>query len=247
MAWLFYPGRRDRVETVFLLRDERCYVVKRVYKRIWRGLSCPFHQLELPPAPLIDGVSVADKLRQLVIKTHFQRGKNVRWGSVKRLLYRFFAELLKQFPLDERGKLPPNALEAIPRNCMIDRSGRYRFFDLEYDLKGGVPPSLLVYRALTSDVVSSLKKDDRDRVLELLYREICTTLHFKGDLRQSMAWGRRLKRFNTGSFARLFATPAISLLPKREWRMKLQGWSETIDLKQRAATPSRALRLADIE
>lgn len=221
-AWLFYPAKRDRVRTVFFFRDGACLVRKDVLSRARRPASCPFSQRALPPGPIYPGHPVADDLARPA------RARD--WDAAERVLARFFRALTERFPPDGRGLLPPETLDAVPRNCLADDAGRYFFFDLEYAMRGGVPLSYLVYSAVKADVASRLPKKERPAVVARLYGALCGRLSLEPRMGRDAAIARALKAFNTGSLRRRVCSALLSLLPVKRWRERLCWWSDRVAL-----------------
>ncbi len=198
IAWIYYPSRRDRVETVFSLHDGVYCVEKIVHKRCRRLLPTKFRQRVLPREPLLEGTLLADRFQQWIAKGD--------WQAVGEELEVFLRVLLSAFPETRNDLLPAHALDAVLRNCMIDAAGRYRFFDLEYDLIGGVPLSYLLYSTIKADIVSHLPKCEREARLSALYAEGCRRLGLTPSLRRDRKTARQLKAFITRSPARLLTT-----------------------------------------
>lgn len=219
VAWIFYPTRRDKVETVFSFRGDVCLVEKRVLHRAWRGPGCRFRQLALPPEPLAKGVSVNLPIAEFV--------KGGNWKDAFDKLETFFRLLLAAFPLDARGCLPPNMVDALPRNAVINESGALQFFDLEYERKSGVPLSFLIYRALRMDMLFRLPKTQRRNIaFRKEYGEMCRRLgvapRFSADAHESKA----LKRFTSSSPWRLPLKIVFAVFP-RSLRRRLAWWDAT--------------------
>ena len=228
IAWIYYPSRRDRVETVFSLHDGVYCVEKLVHKRCRRLLPAKFRQRVLPREPLLQGTPLADRFQQWVAKDD--------WQAVGDGLEAFLRALLTAFPETRNGLLPAYALDAVPRNCMIDAAGRYRFFDLEYDLIGGVPLSYLLYSTIKADIVSHLPKCEREARLSALYAEGCRRLGLTPALKRDRTTARQLKAFTTRSPARLLTNLLRAFIPVKAWRQKLMWWDTAIRLRPAPAT-----------
>jgi hypothetical protein len=57
----------------------------------------------------------------------------------------FIAEVFKQFKQNNSNMLSGYAFDMIPANCMMTASG-FVFFDFEWELKGGIDKSYMIYR-----------------------------------------------------------------------------------------------------
>jgi len=231
VAWLFYPAKRDRVETVFSVHDGVWCVEKRVHRRCRRLLPTRFRQRALPREPLLqmDGTLPAETLREAVA-----RGD---WDGVEAALERFLSGVRAAFPEARSDLLPEHALDAVPRNCLVDADGRHRFFDLEYDLIGGVPLSYLLYSALKADVVSHLPKHARDARLESLYNAVCRRLGLTPALARDRKTARSLKAFTSHSPARFLTSLLMAVVPVKSWRQTLMWWDTAIRPRPAPATP----------
>lgn len=225
VAWIFYPAKLDRVVTAFSFRKGVCCVEKRVLNRARRPVGCPYRQREIPPEPLVPGAPVSEMLKPFVEARD--------WASVETTLERFFKALLAAFPLDAKGMFPSCTLDAVPRNCMLDEKGVYRFFDLEYDLAGGVPPTYPLFSGLKADVVRLLPKSERDATLRNLYAALCMHLGLTPQFDKDAAIALGLKRFNTESTERTFRVALLSLIPVKRWRRRWMWWSDEPSLLHR--------------
>lgn len=227
VAWLYYPAKRDRVETVFSCHDGVWCVEKRVLRRCPRGKGCRFRQRALPREPLLRGELLGERFRRLA--------EARAWDALRVEIERYLRALPAAFPEAENGRLPPHALDAVPRNCMIDDEGRYRFFDLEYEAAGGCTPSYLLYSTVKADVVSHLPKRERNARLRELYAGTCRRLGlpdtFDADRRQA----RQLKAFTSRSPARLLTRLLMAVTPVASWRRRMMWWDTAVAL---AADPA---------
>lgn len=233
VAWLFYPAKRDDLETVFSLHEGVWCVEKRVLRRCRRLLPTRFRQRALPREPLLQmpGHVPADRLREAAT-----RGD---WPTVEAELEAFLRGVRAAFPESQNGLLPEHALDAVPRNCLVDAAGRYRFFDLEYELLGGVPLSYLLYSTIKADIVSHLPKREREPRLAALYAEGCRRLGLVPALARDRKTARQLKAFNTRSPARLLTTLLMAFVPVRAWRQRLMWWDTAIAIRQLTAPATR--------
>ena len=216
IAWIFYPPRRDCVETVFSSDGKTIRVEKRVLHRAHRWFGCRFRQRALPPEPLIHGDPVAPAMKAAIRSCEFDRAFV--------LLESYFRTLIAQFPLDSNGRLPPDLVDAVPRNAIKDESGRLQLFDQEYERTGGVRLSFLIYRAIKMDLLFHLPKKQRGAILfRFHYETLCKTFGvppvFRTDERESKA----LKRFTSSSPWRIPVKLFLMFLPKR-LQKRLTWW-----------------------
>lgn len=223
VAWLFYPAKRDHVETVFSQHNCTYYVEKRVYHRSRRLPGNKFRQLALPKEALLSGAPLQERFCQLIAQG--------AWGAVDLELDAFFKASFATFPLDPAGQLPPQVLDAVPRNCLVHPDGRYQFFDLEYERAGGCPPTYIIYSTLKCDIVSHLPKHERAERLQTLYRKFCQKFGLEPDFKGDEKIARQLKRFISYSPGRLLTNIALAFIPVRAWRRRLIWWDTTIDLR----------------
>ena len=216
-AWIFYPAKIDDVRTVFFVKDKELFVKKTVAKRRWRMDGRRFVQRELPPIPIFKGESVAERLRPLAVVKDYQ--------GVERVLVAFFDELLRVYPPVVEGRLPGHTFDAIPQNCIVDSDGRYNFFDLEYDMIGGVPLSYLIFRAVCSTVVQIEKEKHIGYDYWGTMRRVAAHYGVDVDKKECFAINAAIKRFNSVSAKRLLTSVWLSLLPVRSWRLRFCWWS----------------------
>lgn len=216
-AWMFYPAKRDDVRTVFFLDGDTLFVKKTVGRRVCRLLPTRFFQREVAPLPVFKGESVKERLAPFVSAFDYEGAKNE--------LIRFFDELMKAYPPIRPGVLPDCTFDAIPQNCIVDERGQYRFFDLEYDMRGGVPLAYLIVRA----VYTALIPLRRDSGVPFDYRKCQEELfvHYgvRIEKREVDRINAAVKRFNTFGPARVLTNVWLSLLPVRAWRMRFCWWS----------------------
>lgn len=221
VAGMFYPAKRDDVRTVFFEMDGRCFVKKTVGVRAGRRERYGFRQLEIPPTPLYKGLSV----RELMAKG----SKSV--DDYERILVAFIDELMRQFPLLPNGNLPECTFDAIPHNCIVDTDGRYNFFDLEYEMIGGVPLAYMIERIVMATVPSlSRETGAQDCSYEIADR-LASHYHVTLDWRGYERICRRNKLFNTRSPKRIAGNILLSLIPFRAIRERLRWWSSIPKLK----------------
>jgi hypothetical protein len=222
-AWMFYPAKRDDVRTVFFLDGDTLFVKKTVERRACRLLPTLFFQREVAPLPIFKGMSVKDRLSPFVSACDYDGAGNE--------LIRFFDELMKVYPPVRPGVLPECTFDAIPQNCIVDADGKYNFFDLEYDMRGGVPLAYLIVRG----VYTALIPLRRDSGTPFDYRKCQEDLfaHYgvRIEKREVDGINAAVKRFNTFGPARVLTNVWLSLLPVRAWRMRFCWWSMEPELK----------------
>jgi hypothetical protein len=222
IAWIFYPSKRDRIETVFSLHDGVYYVEKKILKRAWRLLPGKFRQRVLPREPLQQGKLLGERFRLLV--------QNGDWPAVSNELNSFLRALTATFPQQKHGILPAHTVDAIPRNCIVDLEGCYHFFDLEYEMIGGCNLTYILYSAVKADIVSHLPKQERDSRLLELYTEACRAFNLSPIFNRDKRTARQLKAFNTRSPARLFMKIFLAIIPVKAWRARLMWWDTAVRL-----------------
>ena len=222
-AWIFYPSKCDDVRTVFFVKDDRLFVKKVVLERRRRIGAQRFVQRELPPVPIYKGESVADRLRPLAIAKDY--------SGVERELVAFFDELLRIYPPIGDGILPDCAFDAIPQNCIVDSEGRYNFFDLEYDMVGGVPLSYLIFRSVCTTVVQAVRGKRLGYDYWRSVRDVAS--HYGVEVKEDecLKINAAVKRFNTTGMRRLLTNIWLSLIPVRAWRLRFCWWSTLPDVK----------------
>jgi hypothetical protein len=224
VAWIFYPSKRDHVETVFSLHGGVYYVEKKVLKRCWSLLPGKFRQRALPREPLQQGRLLGEHFRLLVKKRD--------WEAVRKELISFLEAVTVAFPQTKHGVLPPHAIDAIPRNCMVDEEGHCRFFDLEYEMMGGCKLSYILYSAVKADIVFYLPKQERDARLLELYTETCRVLDLAPDFSRDRRTARQLKAFNTRTPARVLVKFILAVIPFKTWRGRLMWWDTEVSLNR---------------
>ncbi|MBP5510031.1 MAG: hypothetical protein J6Z49_03865 [Kiritimatiellae bacterium] len=216
-AWMFYPAKRDNVQTVFSNVDGVWRVEKRVLHRALRSPFCPFRQLALDPEPLLPGIAA-----DVAMAADVQGGA---WSEAMVRLESFFKALVTQYPLDKKGRLPAGMVDALPRNAVAEAKGGLHFFDLEYARRGGVRLSFLIYRAIKMDLLFHLPKAERGQIdFKGSYESLCLSFgvkpRFRSDARESCA----LKRFTSGSLRRTLCRFFLLFVPKRA-RPRHEWWS----------------------
>jgi hypothetical protein len=222
IAWIFYPSKRDLIETVFSFHDGVYYVEKKILKRSWRFLPGKFRQRALPREPLHQGRLLGERFRLLV-----QSGD---WVAVRKELISFLRALITTFPEIKHGILPAHTVDAIPRNCIVDREGSYCFFDLEYEMIGGCRLSYIIYSAVKADIVSHLPKQQREAILLELYTEACRVFDLVPAFNRDKRTARQLKAFNTRSPARLGMQILLAIIPVKALRRRMMWWDTAVNL-----------------
>ena len=216
-AWMFYPAKRDNVQTVFSNVDGVWRVEKRVLRRALRSPFCPFRQLALEPEPLLPGITA-----DVAMAADVQGGA---WSEAVVRLESFFKTLVAQHPLDKKGRLPPGMVDALPRNAVAAPEGGLRFFDLEYARRGGVRLSFLIYRAVKMDLLFHLPKAERAQIdFRGSYDALCLAFGVKPRFRRDARESRALKRFTSSSPSRALCRLFLLFLPKRA-RPRHEWWS----------------------
>ena len=223
-AWIFYPAKCDDVRTVFFADGERLFVKKVVLGSRRRFGNQRFVQRELPPVPIFKGKSVAERLRPLVEAKDYQ--------GVERELVAFFGELLRAYPPICDGVLPECTFDAIPQNCIVDGEGRYNFFDLEYDMVGGVPLAYLVFRSVCTTAVQITKEKHLGYDYWRTIRDVASHYGVKVDGDECLRINAAAKRFNTTGMKRMLTNVWLSLIPVRVWRLKFCWWSTVPKIKE---------------
>lgn len=207
-AWMFYPAKRDNVQTVFSNVDGVWRVEKRVLRRALRSPFCPFRQLALEPEPLLPGITA-----DVAMAADVQGGA---WSEAVVRLESFFKTLVAQHPLDKKGRLPPGMVDALPRNAVAAPEGGLRFFDLEYARRGGVRLSFLIYRAVKMDLLFHLPKAERAQIdFRGSYDALCLAFGVKPRFRRDARESRALKRFTSSSPSRALCRLFLLFVPKR--------------------------------
>ena len=216
-AWMFYPSKLDDVRTVFFIEDGRLFVKKSVPRRARRLAAQKFVQREIPPLPIFKGRSVADMVAE--------KARLLDYGGVESTLDMFFTEMEKAYPPISEGVMPPCTFDAIPQNCIVSADGRYNFFDLEYDMRGGVPLSYLIFRAVCTTVVRMEKELHMGYDYWRTIRALAERRGVAVDKDECLRINAAAKRFNTQGVRRMLTNIWLSLLPVRAWRTRFCWWS----------------------
>lgn len=213
IAWICYPAKIDLLETVFSLRDGILHVEKRILANNHSNRSSPFSQVGVPPTPISVGTKFSEKL---TLALHGMDDE-----SVSKELKSFIGIVVNTFTISKDGKLPENAVDAIPRNCIIQKDGTPVFFDLEYELAGGVSLSFIIFRTIKADITPYLPKSEKQKAHQDLYTKLCTDFGITPQFNQDQRLSKALKRFITGGFSRTTRKVLISLIPVVKWRKRL--------------------------
>lgn len=222
VAALFYPAKRDDVKTVFFVRDGQCFVKKTVDKRTKKRERYGFRQLAIGPTPIYKGQSVRDRLA----------ASNHTIEAYTKILTDYLDELMRQFPPLSNGNLPERTFDAIPQNCIIDSEGKYNFFDLEYDMVGGVPLAYLIERVVMTTIPRLSLETGTLNCSYALAERLAEQYKVALDWRAYWRVCKRNKLFNTRSPKRIATNCLLSLIPFRALRERLCWWSFTPELKK---------------
>lgn len=87
-------------------------------------------------------------------------------NMIKKELEIFVGSVLEQFKTQTNGILDNRCYDVAMANTIRERTGKYRFFDFEFKMNKGVPPSYLVYRIIRN---SCFKEEDKRG----LYSHLC--------------------------------------------------------------------------
>lgn len=216
-AWMFYPSKRDDVRTVFFREDGRLFVKKTVLSRAFRPFFQRFRQREVSPLPIFKGKSAADNIRRYI--------RNDDCEGVSRELAFYIKGLLKRFPLTSDGRLPPCTFDAVPQNCIISDDGEFQFFDLEYDMQGGVPLMYIIFRSMVTTLYKLPVCDRKDFDFRKCMAPVADQFNVSIDEAKCHRINASIKRFNSLGFCRILTNVWLSLLPVRSWRLRFCWWS----------------------
>ena len=216
-AWMFYPSKRDDVRTVFFREEGRLFVKKTVLSRAFRPFSRRFSQREVPPLPIFKGRSAEDNLRNVI--------RNNDCEGVSRELAFYIKGLLKRFPLTSDGRLPPCTFDAVPQNCIISDDGEFNFFDLEYDMQGGVPLMYIIFRSMAATLYKLPVCDRREFDFRKCIAPVAKQFNVSIDEAECHRINASIKRFNSFGLRRILTNIWLSLLPVRSWRLRFCWWS----------------------
>ena len=224
VAWLYAPQKLDEVTTVFFMCEGRCWVKKVMGRRARRWRRYPFEQHGLDPLPIYRGPSARD-----VMTPAIARGDA---DEVKRQVIRFLDELMKAYPPIREGVLPDCTFDAIPQNCIIGEDGSYHFFDLEGDMKGGVPVAYLVQRIADTMLARTPRNPGAWLDIRGIVADVDRHFGVEPDREAHAAITRALKRYNTFCLKRVLTNVWISLLPFKAWKQRFRWWSHVVCLRK---------------
>lgn len=216
-AWMFYPSKRDDVRTVFFREDGRLFVKKTVLSRAFRPFFRRFRQREVSPLPIFKGKSAADDIRDCIRNGDCE-------GASRRLAF-FIKGLVKSFPLSPDGRLPPCTFDAVPQNCIISDDGEFHFFDLEYDMRGGVPLMYVIFRSMVATLYKIPARERRGFNFRKCMAAVADQFNVSIDEAKCHRINASIKRFNSLGFCRILTNVWLSLLPVRSWRLRFCWWS----------------------
>lgn len=216
-AWMFYPSKRDDVRTVFFREDGRLFVKKTVLSRAFRPFFQRFRQREVSPLPIFKGKSAADNIRDCIRNGDCE-------GASRRLAF-FIKGLVKSFPLSQDGRLPPCTFDAVPQNCIISDDGEFHFFDLEYDMRGGVPLMYAIFRSMVVTLYKIPARERRGFNFRNCMAAVADQFNVSIDEAKCHRINASIKRFNSLGFCRILTNVWLSLLPVRSWRLRFCWWS----------------------
>lgn len=219
VAWLYAPYKVDKVTTVFFVEDGRCYVKKVLEKRARRWRKSIFVQHGMPPTPIYRGPTARDLMTPAIERGDVE--------EVERQMIRFIDELQSAYPPIRSGVLPECTCDAIPQNCVIDGDGKYHFFDLEGDMKGGVPLAYLIYRIAYTTIARTPKNPGVWFDLHRIVSEVDRHYGVEPDDKAHAAITRELKRYSTFSVSRVLTNVWMSLLPFKSWKRRFRWWTRT--------------------
>lgn len=160
--------------------------------------------IEVVKTPMTDAPRQDQRIdvRQVLTTEQYVSGRNLG-GQIKRALIKgkrprafrllkLWLQTLREQAVD--GLLPPDWLDAIPANLILDEEGRCHFIDREWQYNQPLPLELVVFRSL---VVVAIDLADvlPGESLEARIRELCVQL----DLEYSEEWMSRVGRLNAQS------------------------------------------------
>lgn len=223
-AVLHYPAKRNEMRTVFFFKDGGCFVRKDVSERLLRRERFGFRQLKIDPLPVYRGPTVYD----LAVSAAVSRGED----GVVEVLTDFVEEVVKRYSGEDPQMLQGRMFDAIPANCIVTDDGNYNFFDLEYDMIGGVPLGYFIERiSMTTAPRMNREKGVRISCYRVADR-IAERFGSRIDWRRYKKVSAAHKRFNTLSLSRVLTNVWLSLLPVKAWRERFCWWLMKPELKK---------------
>jgi hypothetical protein len=223
-AALFYPTKRNQMKTVFFFQGNECFVRKDVSESLLRRCRFGFRQLRVPPTPIYRGPTVHD----LAVEAVRCNGED----GIVQILSGFIEIDRKRFRGECGEALKGISLDAIPANCVRTADGEYRFFDLEYEMLGGVPLGYFIERC----VATVVPRINREHAFSIATGKVAERVAVKFGEKVDWKRYRRIcvahKRFNTLSVSRVLTNVFLSLLPVRSWRERFCWWLMKPELKK---------------
>lgn len=206
-AIICYPAKDNAVQTVFGVTNGTWWVEKRATPNICTRSRAGFSQRAIPRTPLIKGQKVFHDKMLITDKE----------------IDIFFAKLFKVFPLNN-GILAPEAVDALPRNCLINEFEEAQFFDLEYIHSGGIRASFVIYRALKMDILPRQNKSKT--ALKAAYDKWCKKFGLKNVFAEDQKLSKEFKLLFSGNPHRRIYAFLLSLIPSRSFRESKAWWSD---------------------
>ena len=136
--------RTIRETTLFRERDG----VLTIEKRVSGSLPPPFYLEDSPEEPLFLGEYVWPRLAEA-----FRTGGP---EALRAMTADYCREVFAALP-GPRGRLAPEALDAVPHNAIRTRDG-LRFFDLNLRIRGGIDKAWFVYRTAQLDLADRFRR-----------------------------------------------------------------------------------------
>lgn len=138
LAWIFSSKRKIDVVTIFRESGNQILVRKTFLKHAEPEITQgDFVCHALPETPVHEGPVLDSVLQNLAI--------NNAWDEFTNLANKFIGEVFRKFASGDEY-LDGLAIDAISRNCIYTGENDFRFFDLEYERKQGIPKSYMIYR-----------------------------------------------------------------------------------------------------
>jgi hypothetical protein len=222
-AAMFYPAKRNEMKTVFFFKDGECFVRKDVSERLQRRKRFGFRQLKIDSLPVYRGPTVYD----VAVAAAISHGED----GVVEVLIRFVEEVMARYPGVNPQTLLGVTFDAIPANCVLTDDGRYNFFDLEYEMIGGVPLGYLIERI----AMTTAPRMNRENNLRISCYRIAERLAERFGVNLDWCRYKRVcaahKKFNTLSLLRILTNIWLSFLPVKSWRERFCWWLNKPELK----------------
>lgn len=155
IAWI-YRKRFGRVLRTTLILENGILYFYRELAGNSQKLSTPYFTMSFEKRrPYIEGEVLWDFFQKL-------SDPNV----IKIELEVFVGFVLENFKTKTKGILDDRCYDVAMANTIIEKRGKYHFFDFEFKMKNGVPSSYLVYRIIRN---SCFKEEDKRK----LYSYLC--------------------------------------------------------------------------